>query len=264
VQATTTRPKVTATTDGEGVVRTPAPGCSPASPTRPGAGGGVRGASRLRVRRSGHDPGRVLPDLARMLADGGEAISDLAGAAGPADRVWSGRVDRDRVAMLDAVDDAALARVRDARAQARERAWLLRADAGRDLPLPACTAGGRDWPGPVLDVDATVVKCHSDKKSAAPHFKGGFGFHPISVWLDNANEALAGLLRPGNAGAVHRRRSHRRAGPGGGADPRRPPARAPRSWSAPTAPAPPSSGWPTSGRCATPAAWTCSSRSGSA
>jgi hypothetical protein len=80
--------------------------------------------------------------------------------------------------MLDAVDDAALARVRDARAQARERAWLLRADAGRDLPLPACTAGGRDWPGPVLDVDATVVKCHSDKKSAAPPQPGG----SLSSW----------------------------------------------------------------------------------
>src|SRR5215207_7474418 len=31
----------------------------------------------LRQRRSGHDPGRVLVDLAVVLADGGEAISDL-------------------------------------------------------------------------------------------------------------------------------------------------------------------------------------------
>jgi hypothetical protein len=30
----------------------------------------------LRVRRSGHDPGRVLTDIAVMLADSGEAISD--------------------------------------------------------------------------------------------------------------------------------------------------------------------------------------------
>ena len=29
-------------------------------------------------RRAGHDPGRVLTDLAVLLADGGEAISDLA------------------------------------------------------------------------------------------------------------------------------------------------------------------------------------------
>jgi hypothetical protein len=53
----------------------------------------------------------------------------------------------------------------------------------------------------VLDVDATLVDCHSEKQLAAPNFKGGFGFHPILVWLDNTNEALAALLRPGNAGA---------------------------------------------------------------
>jgi hypothetical protein len=32
----------------------------------------------LRQRRSGHDPGRVAVDVAVVLADGGEAISDLA------------------------------------------------------------------------------------------------------------------------------------------------------------------------------------------
>ncbi|MEZ0493174.1 transposase [Kineococcus sp. TBRC 1896] len=31
-----------------------------------------------RARRAGHDPGQVLTDLAVLLADGGEAISDLA------------------------------------------------------------------------------------------------------------------------------------------------------------------------------------------
>jgi hypothetical protein len=50
-------------------------------------------------------------------------------------------------------------------------------------------------------VDATLVEVHSEKESAAAHFKGGFGFHPILVFLDNTNEALAGILRPGNAGA---------------------------------------------------------------
>ena len=31
----------------------------------------------MRERRSGHDPGRVIRDLAVMLADGGEALTDL-------------------------------------------------------------------------------------------------------------------------------------------------------------------------------------------
>jgi hypothetical protein len=200
VQATTTRPRITATTDGDGVV-------SHAGTRLLADVADVAGVSAvlsdalagLRVRRSGHEPGRVLTDVAVMLADGGEAISDLAvlrdqpevfGTVASTATAWR---------VLDAVDDDALARVRDARAAARQRAWLLRAEAGRDIP--ASTAGGRDWPGLVLDVDATLVECHSEKQSAAPNFKGGFGFHPILVWLDNTNEALAGLLRPGNAGA---------------------------------------------------------------
>jgi hypothetical protein len=32
----------------------------------------------LRQRQGGHDPGRVAVDLAVMIADGGEAIADLA------------------------------------------------------------------------------------------------------------------------------------------------------------------------------------------
>jgi hypothetical protein len=70
----------------------------------------------LRQRRAGHDPGRVLVDLAVMLADGGEAISDLAvlrdqpGLFGPvASTATAWRV-------LDAIDDQALAGLRQARA----------------------------------------------------------------------------------------------------------------------------------------------------
>jgi len=54
----------------------------------------------LRRRRSRHDPGRVLVDVAVMLADGGEAISGPGGVAGPAGTVRRGRVDRDGVAGL--------------------------------------------------------------------------------------------------------------------------------------------------------------------
>jgi hypothetical protein len=134
-----------------------------------------------------------------MLADGGEAISDLAvlrdqpglfGTVASTATAWR---------VLDGVDEQALDWLHHARASARERAWLLRAEAGRDIP--ASTAGGRDWPGLVLDIDATVVEAHSEKQGAAAHFKGGFGFHPLLVWLANTNEALAGMLRPGNAGA---------------------------------------------------------------
>lgn len=43
--------------------------------------------------------------------------------------------------------------------------------------------------------------CHSEKEAAAATFNCTFGYHPLLVFLDNTNEALAGMLRAGNAGA---------------------------------------------------------------
>jgi Transposase DDE domain group 1 len=44
---------------------------------------GLSGAlAGTRERRSGHDPGRVLCDLAVMAADGGRCVSDLQALAG--------------------------------------------------------------------------------------------------------------------------------------------------------------------------------------
>lgn len=153
----------------------------------------------LRQRRAGHDPGRVLTDLAVMLADGGEAISDLAvlrdqpevfGQVASTATAWR---------VLQAIDSDGLARLRTARAQARTRAWQVRAADGQGLP--AASAGGRDLPGLVIDLDATLVTTHSDKEGSAGTFKGGYGYHPLLAFLDNTNEALAGLLRAGNAGS---------------------------------------------------------------
>ena len=154
---------------------------------------------RLRPRGTGHDPGRVAVDLAVMLADGGQAITDLAllrdqhevfGPVASTPTAWR---------VLADIDSAALAALRAARAAARETAWLQAAE----IPgaIPTSRAGGRDLSGLVLDLDATLVTCHSDKEQAAATYKGGFGFHPLLCFLDNTGEALAGLLRAGNAGA---------------------------------------------------------------
>ena len=61
--------------------------------------------------------------------------------------------------------------------------------------------GGRAQPGLVVDIDATLVTCHSEKQGSAATYKSGFGYHPMLAWLDNTGEALAGVLRPGNATA---------------------------------------------------------------
>ena len=146
----------------------------------------------LRTRRGGHDPGRVVRDLAVMLADGGDALCDL-------------RALRDQGALFGAVASDATAwrvidgicqrglldEVRSARASARAQAFALGA-------RPA---------GPLLiDLDATLVTAHSDKDGTAGTFKGGFGFHPLLAYLDCPDQAAGGMalaaaLRPGNAGA---------------------------------------------------------------
>ncbi|MEV6013895.1 IS1380 family transposase [Streptomyces sp. NPDC051976] len=153
----------------------------------------------LRPRGTGHDPGRIMTDLAVMLADGGEAITDLAvlrdqrevfGPVASTPTAWR---------LLADTDEAVLASLRAARASAREVAWMQAAETGEGIP--ALRAGGRELSGLVLDLDATLITCHSEKEQAAPTYKGGFGFHPLLCFLANTGEAMSGRLRPGNSGA---------------------------------------------------------------
>ena len=58
--------------------RTPARRCWPRRPTGSGSPTRSRGRWRaMRERRGRHDPGRIVRDLAVMLADGGDCLSDL-------------------------------------------------------------------------------------------------------------------------------------------------------------------------------------------
>jgi hypothetical protein len=160
----------------------------------------TQAVSAALTRRSfspGHDRGQVLVDVAVMLADGGEAIADidvlrhqspLLGSVASAPTVWR---------TLAELTPARLAKVDAARARIRRRVWSQLA-AGVQASKVADTDLGEVV---VLDVDATIVVAHSEKESAAPTYKGSFGFHPIAVWCDNTTEMLAASLRPGNAGA---------------------------------------------------------------
>jgi hypothetical protein len=143
-----------------------------------------------RAAPSRHLPGRVLADLAVMIADGGDALTHLAvlrdqgklfGPVASEPTAWRA---------VERVDEAHLARLRAVRAAARERAWA--AGAGPD-------AGA----GLTIDLDATVTIAHSEKENAAATWKKTYGFHPLLAYLDrpdvSGGEALAGLLRPGNA-----------------------------------------------------------------
>lgn len=144
-----------------------------------------------------HDRGQVLVDVAVMLADGGEAISDIdvlrhqedvLGPVASTPTVWR---------TLDGLTPGRAKRIAAARARVRRHVWA-------QIPggLPASNVAGRDLGEVVvLDVDATVVVAHSEKEQAAPTYKRTFGFHPIGVWCDNTGEFLAGMLRPGRAGS---------------------------------------------------------------
>jgi hypothetical protein len=74
-------------------------------------------------------------------------------------------------------------------------AWAQRAEV-TGAAVPPARAAGVNLPGLVIDVDASIVVCHSEKEQAAATFKASFGYHPILAFLDNSGEFLAGLPRP--------------------------------------------------------------------
>lgn len=139
-----------------------------------------------------HAPGRVLADLAVMIADGGDALAHLA-TLRDQDKLF-GQVASDATAwrVVERVDEPHLVRLQAVRAAVRERAWA--AGAGPDLTA-----------GLTIDIDATITIAHSDKENAAKTWKKTFGFHPLLAYLDrpdvSGGEGLAGILRPGTAGS---------------------------------------------------------------
>ena len=200
MKATATRPKITVTGGGRGVVAHAGARLLADLADATGLTSAFSLAlAGLRQRGGGHDPGRIAVDLAVMLADGGEAIADLAVLREQAGLFGPVASDPTAWRLLSKVDEPMLARLRAARAQAREVAWAQHAEVRGDLPQ--ISVAGRKVAGLVLDIDATIVICHSEKESATRTWKKTFGFHPLLCFLDNTGEALSGLLREGRAGS---------------------------------------------------------------
>ena len=180
--------KVDVTADGEGLISHAGSALLAQVADKTGLTGALSlRLSSMRERRSGHDPGRVVRDLAVMLADGGECVSDLGGLRDQL--ALFGEVASDstayRVIEAIAADPALLEGLRAAHNKARAHA--------RGLGVKPERA--------TIELDATLIASHSEKDGAAGNFKGGFGFHPLLAYLDESGEALAAILRPGNAGA---------------------------------------------------------------
>ena len=141
----------------------------------------------VRERRGRHDPGRVIRDLAVMLADGGDCLSDL-------------RAVRDQEPLFGPVaSDSTAFRLID-RSPA-SRCCLTRCVR---RARPRGSARGISGVRPeriVIDIDATLINAHTEKEGAAVNYRSGFGFHPMLAYLDETHEALAGVLRGGGAPA---------------------------------------------------------------
>ena len=147
------------------------------------------------VRRRRHDPGQVLVDLAVTIADGGDCLSDLAVLRNQPSLFGAVASTPTASRVVDDVDAELLDAIRGARAKARAAAWSAGLDPTTKMdPL-------------ILDFDATLVDSHSEKEGAAPTYKRGFGFSPLHCYLDATGEALAAILRPGNA-APHNPADH--------------------------------------------------------
>jgi Transposase DDE domain group 1 len=180
--------KVEVTSDGEGLVSHAGSVLLAQIADRTGLTRALSlGLLGMKERRSGHDPGRVVRDLAVMLADGGECVSDLGGLRDQLALFGGIASDSTAYRMIERIaSEAGLVNaLRAAHAKARARAWELGVK-------PAQVT---------IDLDATLITAHSEKDGTAGNYKGGYGFHPIMAYLDESSEALAGMLRPGNAGA---------------------------------------------------------------
>ena len=136
-----------------------------------------------------HDRGKVLTQAALVLAGGGDSCLDIEHLRAGPDLFGSVPSDTTVARTFAEVTAADRTRVAAALAPLRAKVWSQ------------CEAA--TGPGPVLlDIDSSLVEIHSEnKQQAAPTFKGGFGFHPIFCFADTTGETLAGVLRPGNAGA---------------------------------------------------------------
>jgi Transposase DDE domain group 1 len=136
-----------------------------------------------------HDRGTVLTHAMLMLAAGGEACSDIEFLVSQPRLFGPVASTPTLYRTMRAITASVLADLTTQTAVTRASMW-------RRMAATTGTAMV------VLDIDASLVQVHSQNKAGTgPNYKGGFGFHPMFCFADATGEALAGILRPGDAGA---------------------------------------------------------------
>jgi len=147
---------------------------------------GLTGALSLRLgdlmaRRSGHDLGAVIRDLAVLLADGGDCLADLRGLGDQ--QPLFGQVASNstafRVIARIASDPGGLERLRGAQAVARSRAWKL---AGAPAELD-------------IDLDATLLT-RTPRRKLPRELQGRLRASPAAgPWRSPARRSVANCAR---------------------------------------------------------------------
>jgi hypothetical protein len=140
-------------------------------------------------------PGEVFADLAAAVADGADCIDGVGQLCGDREHAFGAKASTTTMWRLidERIDAVHLPGIWAARAAARTTMWEAGAGPAR-----------QGWLS--IDVDASLVLDHSDNKTgAASTWKKTFGYHPLLAFVDrpeiSGGEALAGMLRNGNAGS---------------------------------------------------------------
>ncbi|MER5736944.1 IS1380 family transposase [Streptomyces sp. NPDC002262] len=150
-----------------------------------------------RKSRAVHDPGKTVLDLALAVALGGDCLADVAmlrAEPGVFRPVASDLTVSRLIDTLASAGPKALAVIRAARAEARERVWNMAKHAAPDTSRQVS-----------VDLDGVLVLAHSKEQGATTTWKKIFGHHPLVVFVDHGSdgsgEPVTGRLRPGNAGS---------------------------------------------------------------
>ena len=145
--------------------------------------------SRLGANAPVHDRGKVLVQSMLMLAGGGESCADIEHLRAQGDLFGSAPSDSTVFRTFHEITPEVRHAVAEAFAEVRAEVWQRSSATNGTAPV-------------ILDIDASLVEIHTEtKEGTGPHYKGGWGFHPMFCFADATGEALSGILRPGNAGA---------------------------------------------------------------
>jgi hypothetical protein len=136
-----------------------------------------------------HDRGKVLTQMALILAGGGESCLDIEHLRIGADLFGSVPSDTTVARTFHEITESTRTDITAALSAVRAEVWKRSSATTGTAPV-------------MLDIDASLVEIHSEgKEQTAPTYSGGFGFHPLFCFADATGETLAALLRPGNAGS---------------------------------------------------------------